>query len=262
MIADTPSLPRRELQEALALAAQLGFNVRVVKTQEFANPSYVANPPERCYYCKRELFGVLGRIAEAEAYSAILYGENADDANDFRPGSRAAAEFGARAPLKEVGLSKAEIRALSAELGLPTAQKPQMACLSSRVPYGEVITHEKLTMIESAETVLRDLGFCDVRVRHHQLGASHESVHSSRMVPGQSNPKAEPIAKSAFLARIEVGRAELQKLMADGVMDRIVAAFRRLGYEYVTLDLEGYRPGRLNDALGNPALPGSGPPAR
>ncbi len=168
-IADSPSLPRRELQEALEIAAKFGFPVRILKTQEFANENYTANPANRCYFCKHELFEELTPLARAEQFAVIAYGENASDIGDFRPGAQAAAEFQVRAPLKEIGLTKAEIRELSAQLGLPTADKPQMACLSSRVPYGETVTPEKLRMIEQAEYVLRDLGFRDVRVRHHEL---------------------------------------------------------------------------------------------
>jgi len=169
VIADSPSLPRRELAEALALGEQFGFPVRVVRTREFDNPDYLANPLNRCYFCKHELFETLRPIARAEGFAVIAYGENASDAGDFRPGAEAAREFAVRAPLKEAGLTKDDIRQLSARLGLPTAAKPQMACLSSRVPHGQPVTPEKLRMIEAAENLLRDLGFHDVRVRHHEL---------------------------------------------------------------------------------------------
>src|SRR5580704_11163502 len=140
VIADSPSLPRRELKEALAIASQFQFPVRVAQTGEFENPEYTANPADRCYFCKHTLFEELTAIAKAEKFDVIAYGENASDAADFRPGGKAASEFHVRAPLKEAGLTKAEIRLLSAELGLPTADKPQMACLSSRVPQGEIVT--------------------------------------------------------------------------------------------------------------------------
>src|SRR5438093_11137098 len=166
VIADSPSLPRRELEEARAIAAQFAIPLRVVRTKEFDNPAYLANPNNRCYFCKHELFTELAPLAKAEGFSVIAYGENASDVGDYRPGSEAASEFQVRAPLKEVGLTKTEIRELSAQLGLPTADKAQMACLSSRIPYGEPVTEQKLQMIERAEEFLRDLGFHDVRVRH------------------------------------------------------------------------------------------------
>src|SRR5688500_4372459 len=168
-IADSPSLPRRELQEALDVAAQFQIPVRVVHTKEFANDAYLANPTNRCYFCKQELFTELEPLARAEGFAVIAYGENASDIGDFRPGARAAAEFEVRAPVKEAGLTQAETRVLSAQFGLPTADKPQMACLSSRIPYGEPVSPEKLRMIEAAENMLRDLGFYDVRVRHQEL---------------------------------------------------------------------------------------------
>jgi uncharacterized protein len=235
VIADSPSLPRRELREALDIADTHGFPVRVVRTAEFDNPSYVANPNNRCYFCKQELFTHLTPIAKNEGFSVIVYGENASDIGDHRPGAQAAAEFQVRAPLKEAGLTKAEIRALSAELGLPTADKPQMACLSSRVPYGETVTEKKLNMIEAAENALRDLGFYDVRVRHHEVGK-----------PGSASMHG---ASTAHLARIEVAPAEFSKLLGDGVAAKIVDAAKAAGYQHVTLDLQGYRRGSLNEGV-------------
>jgi uncharacterized protein len=192
VIADTPSLPRRELQEALAIAEQFRFPVRVVRTAEFENPDYLSNPANRCYFCKHELFEGLAPIARAEKFAVIAYGENASDTGDFRPGAQAAAEFQVRAPLKEAGLTKAEIRELSAQLGLPTADKPQMACLSSRIPYGEAVTPEKLAMIEQAENVLRDLGFHDVRVRHHELRLTNNHSPKARALPSTLNQSSGP----------------------------------------------------------------------
>lgn len=221
VIADSPSLPRREFEEALALGREFGFPVRVVKTDEFNNPDYAANPLNRCYFCKHELFSELEPIARTEGFKTICYGENASDVGDFRPGAQAAGEFNVRAPLKEMGLTKQEIRDLSAALGLPTADKPQMACLSSRVPYGEIVSPEKIRMIEQAEYVLRDLGFQDVRVRHHEL-------------------------KHGALARLEIGAGELARLLDVALFERVAAAVRALGYRHVTLDLEGYRRGSLN----------------
>jgi uncharacterized protein len=233
-IADTPSLPRRELQDALDLAAKFQFPVRVVRTREFENPQYTSNPNNRCYFCKHELFTELAPLAKAEGFAVIAYGENASDVGDFRPGAQAAAEFQVRAPLKEAGLTKADIRALSARLGMPTAEKPQMACLSSRVPYGEAVTPAKLSMIEQAEDVLRDLGFYDVRVRHHELRGSAGAVLS-------------PL--TLHLARIEVGPAEMRKFLEDGVSAKIATALKQVGYAHVTLDLQGYRRGSTNEHI-------------
>jgi len=246
-IADSPSLPRRELQEALDLGQQFAFPVRVIKTQEFANESYTANPANRCYFCKHELFEELTPLAKAEQFAVIAYGENASDIGDFRPGAQAAAEFQVRAPLKEAGLTKTEIRELSAQLGLPTADKPQMACLSSRVPYGEKVTPAKLSMIEQAEYVLRDLGFHDVRVRHHELKVASDL----RLTPGTTPTVASPAPLITHLARIEVAPAELPKFLAEGVTDKIAGALKQVGYAHVTLDLQGYRRGSTNEILGH-----------
>jgi uncharacterized protein len=218
VIADSPSLPRRELDEALALAEKFQFPVRVVRTQEFQNPNYTANPANRCYFCKHELFTELEPIARDEKFAVIAYGENASDVGDFRPGAQAAKEFQVRAPLKEVGLTKVEIRELSAQLGLPTADKPQMACLSSRIPYGEPVTTEALAMIEAAENVLRDAGFYEVRVRHHKN-----------------------------IARIEVGADELLQLVE--MRETVARALKEIGYTFVTVDLQGYRRGSNNEVL-------------
>ena len=238
-IADSPSLPRRELEEALAVGREFRFPVRVVRTGEFENPEYLANPSNRCYFCKHELFTELAPLAQAGGFAVIAYGENASDVGDFRPGAQAAAEFQVRAPLKEAGLTKSDIRALSAQLGLPTADKPQMACLSSRIPYGNAVTPEKLRMIEAAENVLRDLGFYDVRVRHHELQAPS--------LPGTPKPVAG--AGLGHLARIEVGPTELRKFLEDGISLKVAEALKAVGYAHVTLDLQGYRRGSTNEAL-------------
>jgi uncharacterized protein len=252
-IADSASLPRREFEEALALGEQFQFPVRVVRTREFDNPDYLANPSNRCYFCKHELFTELAPLAKAEGFAVIAYGENASDIGDFRPGAQAAAEFQVRAPLKEAGLTKAEIRELSSVLGLPTADKPQMACLSSRIPYGEAVNAQKLSMIEQAENILRDLGFYDVRVRHHELGNSTASLSN-----GASNLKvinsASPTLYSArHLARIEVGPAEMRKFLENGASSKVADALKKIGYAHVTLDLLGYRRGSVNEALSDPA---------
>ena len=233
-IADSASLPRREFDEALAIGKTFGFPVRVVQTQEFQNADYLANPANRCYFCKHELFTELAPLAKAEGFGVIAYGENASDVGDFRPGAKAASEFQVRAPLKEVGLTKAEIREISAQLGLPTADKPQMACLSSRIPYGEAVTPEKLTMIEQAENVLRDLGFFDVRVRHHELRAANANT---------------PASTALSLARIQLGPGEMQKFLTGDVSLRIVEALKQVGYTHVTLDLQGYRRGSTNETI-------------
>jgi uncharacterized protein len=229
VLADSPSLPRRELDDAVAIAARFSIPLRVVRTLEFDNPSYLANPVDRCYFCKHELFTQLAPLAKAENFAVIAYGENASDIGDFRPGAKAAGEFQVRAPLKEAGLTKAEIRALSAQFGLPTADKPQMACLSSRVPHGEAVSPEKLSMIERAEYVLRDLGFHDLRVRHHQL--TGQGIH---------------------LARIEVATEEIPKFLGNGAFAKAAEALKKIGYAHVTLDLQGYRRGGVNTPLLQP----------
>ncbi len=248
VIADSPSLPRRELAEALQLGQQFHFPVRVVKTAEFNNPSYLANPLNRCYFCKHELFDELTPLAKAENFAVVCYGENASDIGDFRPGAKAASEFQVRAPMKEVGLTKAEIRELSAQMGLPTADKPQMACLSSRIPTGEAVSPEKLLMIEEAEYVLRDLGFYDVRVRHHELGGQKSEVRGQKS--DSASDLRPPTSGISHLARIEVGPAELPKLLAEGVAARVTEAIKKLGYAHVTVDLQGYRRGSLNELHG------------
>lgn len=242
VIADSPSLPRSELEEALELGRRFGFPVRVVKTGEFQNADYLANPVNRCYFCKHALFTTLEPLARAEGHAVIAYGENASDVGDFRPGALAAGEFQVCAPLKEVGLTKAEIRELSARLGLPTADKPQMACLSSRIPYGETVSPAKLGMIERAEAVLRDLGFHDVRVRHHELGSLPETPPPADRDAQRPRPA---------LARIEVGNAELARLIESSLYSQVARELKQLGYAHVTLDLEGYRRGSLNERVAN-----------
>ncbi|HUA37815.1 MAG TPA: ATP-dependent sacrificial sulfur transferase LarE [Candidatus Sulfopaludibacter sp.] len=241
VIADSPSLPRRELAEALAVAKQSGFPMRVIQTKEFEDKRYTGNPVNRCYFCKHELFERLTPIARAEKLAVIAYGENASDAGDFRPGATAAAEFQVCAPLKEAGLTKMEIRRLSAQLGLPTADKPQMACLSSRVPHGEPVTPEKLRMIEAAENVLRDLGFYDVRVRHHELRVTSGKRRATGKspVPGGDRVTHHP-SPVTHLARIELGPAEIPHFLADGMSVKVARVLKDIGYAHVTLDLEGY----------------------
>ena len=238
VIADSPSLPRRELEEALAIGQRFNFPVRVVRTREFENRDYLSNPNNRCYFCKHELFTELAPLAMAEQFAVIAYGENASDVGDYRPGAQAASEFQVRAPLKEAGLTKAEIRELSAQLGLPTSEKPQMACLSSRIPYGEPVTEQKLSMIEQAENLLRELGFYDVRVRHHELNG-----HALALQP----------KGAVHLARIEVGHSEMPKFLEGDNSTKVAEALKRIGYAHVTLDLLGYRRGSANELLKGPA---------
>jgi pyridinium-3,5-biscarboxylic acid mononucleotide sulfurtransferase len=262
VIADSPSLPRRELEEALELSRQFGFPVRVIKTDEMTDANYTSNPSNRCYYCKTELFDKLTEMAKVEAWQTIVYGENASDVGDFRPGAQAASEFHVKAPLKEVGLTKAEIRELSANLGLPTADKPQMACLSSRLPYGEPVTEEALRMIEAAENILRDAGFYEVRVRHHGAenskfeirntndNAVAENSKSEIRNPNDKalteNSKSETRNPKLYLARIEVGTDELPRLLDEEMRESITEALKTIGYAYITVDLHGYRRGGAN----------------
>ena len=224
VLADSPSLPRRELIEAHEIAETRGFPLRVIHTEEFANPDYTNNPVNRCFYCKHELFTRLKPVALESGFAVLAYGENASDVGDHRPGAEAAKQFEVRAPLKEAGLAKGDIRALSASLGLPTTDKPQMPCLSSRIPYGQAVTREKLAMVEQAEGLLRDAGFREVRVRHHEH-------------PGGA------------LARIELGQAEMKRFVAEGMMDTFSSQIREAGFTEITLDTKGYRRGSLNEGL-------------
>ena len=223
VMADSPSLPRSEFKEAIALSEQFGFPLKIIQTKEFENEEYLSNPNNRCYFCKHALFEETESLAMERGVSAVLYGEIADDIGDFRPGAQAAKEFQVRAPMKEVGLTKSEIRVYSSEMGLPTASKPQMACLSSRIPYGEKVTVKKLSQIEEAEALLRKLGFHDIRVRHHELS-------------------------QGALARIEIGSVELDQLVQPAIRETLTQCIKSLGYLYVTLDLMGYQRGSLNSA--------------
>ena len=224
VLADSPSLPRRELVEAREIADLLGFPLRIVHTLEFANPSYTDNPANRCYYCKHELFTRLEPIAIDGRFAVLAYGENESDIGDHRPGAEAAKQFEVRTPLKEAGLVKGEIREISAALGLPTADKPQMPCLSSRIPYGQTVTPEKLTMIEQAEGVLRDAGFREVRVRHNEQSGG-------------------------ALARLELGPAEMERFVEEDMMEAMSAQIRDAGFADVILDTKGYRRGSLNESV-------------
>ena len=217
IIADTPTLPRRELAEALRIAEQLGAQVSVVIPNELNDPAYVANPPERCYICKKRIFSVIRDEAVAKGFNVLLDGSNVDDKGDFRPGRRAVAELGVKSPLEELGIGKQQIRVWSAEVGLPTAQKPAMACLATRIPFGVPVTIEALAQIERAEEALHDLGFARCRVRHH-----------------------------GEVARIEVPEDDVEKLLAPDVREQVAQAVKSAGYRFAALDLLGYRMGNLN----------------
>ncbi|MFQ5858200.1 MAG: ATP-dependent sacrificial sulfur transferase LarE [Anaerolineae bacterium] len=225
----SPSLARAELEEAIELARHIGAPHRLLETHEVEDPNYAANPANRCYFCKAEVHDALLELATQEGYAYILDGTNVDDMGDFRPGQKAAQERGVRAPLKEAGLTKRDVRVLARHLGLPNWNKPAAACLSSRIPYGKPVTVAALRQIETAEAVLRDLGFRHLRVRHHE-----------------------------DLARIEVSPDDFDRLLA--VREEAVRRLKEAGYTYVTLDLLGYRTGSLNEVLrraGNgPQVPG------
>jgi len=218
--ADSETYPASELDETQRLAALLGMEHLVVQTRELDNPQYALNPPNRCYFCKEELFAKLGPIAQEHGDAVMVYGANMDDLGDHRPGMDAAKAAGVRAPLIEAGVWKEEIRTLSRELGLPTWDKPSFACLSSRFQYGEAITPEKLRRIDAAESFIRSLGFRQFRVRHHNR-----------------------------LARLELPPEEMGRLFEDGRHEAVVKRFRELGYLYVTLDLQGFRSGSANEIL-------------
>jgi uncharacterized protein len=217
---DSPSYPDFQRQDALALVNGFAIRHEFIRTEELDDPRYQANPANRCYFCKHELFTKLAALASERGYRAVCDGNNADDAGDWRPGRQAAAELGVRSPLIEAGLGKAEIRALSRRAGLPVWDRPASACLSSRIPYGMPVTIGKLALIERGEDILRALGFRLLRVRHH-----------------------------GDLVRLEIAPEELPRALDVEMARRLTAAFKGLGFKYVTLDLEGYRAGALNEAL-------------
>ena len=231
--ADSPSYPDRHRQLALRVAKEFGLHHEIVHTRELERAEYRANPTNRCYFCKHELYSLLGEVARAREFDVIADGSNADDRGDYRPGRQAAREFGVRSPLDEVDLTKAEIRELSHVAGLPTWDEPASACLSSRIPYHTEVTDEKLRMIEQAEQVLHDLGFRVCRVRHHETPAR----------PGGGEEGVER------LARLEIGRDELPRALAPEIRDSLNTSLKALGYAHVTIDLQGYRMGSLNEGL-------------
>ncbi len=218
--AESPSVPAHQRTMALQIAAQYGFPHQIVTTHEMNRSEYLENPPNRCYFCKDELFTVLTEMALKNGYSVVLDGLNADDLGDFRPGRQAAREHHVRSPLVEAGLSKGEIRELSRRAGLPTADQPASACLSSRFPYGVQITEEKLRIVDEGEEALRRMGFRIFRVRHHEE-----------------------------MVRLEFGREDLARALNLDVAAQLTILFKGLGYKFVTLDLEGYRTGSLNEVL-------------
>lgn len=218
--ADSPSYPDRHREIALETARAFGLRHEIIQTSEIERPEYRANPANRCYYCKHELYTHLAGIARARSIAAVVDGSNADDRGDYRPGRQAAREFGVVSPLDEAGLTKVEIRELAKRAGLPTWNEPASACLSSRIPYHSEVTPEKLRRIEAAERVLRRLGFRVFRVRHHDT-----------------------------IARLELGRDEISRALQPALADALDRELRALGYAHVTVDLRGYRLGSLNEAL-------------
>jgi pyridinium-3,5-biscarboxylic acid mononucleotide sulfurtransferase len=217
--ADSPSYPQRHRELALRIARDFGLHHRIIRTGELERPEYRANPANRCYYCKHELYTHLSQIA-ADRDAVVVDGNNADDRGDYRPGRQAAREFGVRSPLDEVDLTKDEIRELSRRAGLPTWDEPASACLSSRIPYHHEVTDEKLRTIERAEQAIRALGFRVFRVRHHDE-----------------------------VARLEIARDEMTRALDPEIGAAIVRELKTAGYKYVSLDLQGYRTGSLNEGL-------------
>lgn len=218
--ADSASIPESHKSAAVAFAEQFGIRHKMIKTKEFENPDYARNDSNRCFHCKDELFNRMNEIGDRLGVSTIAYGVNKDDTTDFRPGHRAARKHMVRAPLLEADLAKSEIRALSREAGLPTWNRPAAACLSSRIPYGTRVTAENVKLVERGEEALTRLGFRVFRVRYH-----------------------------GEIARIEIGTSELRKALNLEMAGTLVEVFRDLGFQYVTLDLAGYRQGSLNEVL-------------
>ena len=218
--ADSPSYPDSHRRLALGIAGQFGFAHEIIHTAELERPEYRANPANRCYYCKDELYRNLSALARDRGLAVVVDGNNADDRGDYRPGRQAAREYGVQSPLDEADLTKDDIRALARDAGLASWNEPASACLSSRIPYGQEVTDERLRQIESAEDAVRELGFRIFRVRHHDA-----------------------------VARLEIARAEMPRALDPEVNEKLVAALKALGYQYVSLDLQGYRLGSLNEAL-------------
>lgn len=220
VIADSPSLPRKELAAALEFTAANGIPTHILPTRELDSPDYARNNADRCFHCKDELFTRMQSALRPLGFAAIAYGMNLDDRSDHRPGQRAASDHNILAPLVSANLSKTEIRTLARALGLALADKPASACLSSRIEYGRTVTVENLSQVEHAEEALHALGFPQIRVRHH-----------------------------GNLARIEIDRKDLPRALSLDMLDRITAALRPHGFTYITLDTQGYRSGSMNDVL-------------
>jgi pyridinium-3,5-biscarboxylic acid mononucleotide sulfurtransferase len=218
--AESASYPDAHRQLALRVAREFAIPHEVIRTTEIERPEYRANPANRCYFCKDELYSHLSRLARDRGFAAVVDGSNADDRGDYRPGRQAAREHGVRSPLDEAELSKNEIRLLSHAAGLPTWDVPASACLSSRIPYGSEVTEQKLRLIEAAENVLRTMGFRVFRVRHHET-----------------------------LARLEIARDEMPRALEPSVAEHLTRELRALGYQHITVDLQGYRLGSLNEVL-------------
>lgn len=218
--AKSPTFPEREIKKAIEIAGILNVRHLIIESSELKNPLYLRNDSNRCYFCKTELFEDLKKIALSEKINFILDGQNYDDIGDYRPGMKAAAEIGVRSPLKESYMTKNDIRKLSKKLGLPNWDRPSFACLSSRIPYGTSISKELLEKIDFLENLLLDLGFTQVRVRNHDK-----------------------------IARIEILEEEMQKFNNKDIRMQIISEFKKLGYLYVTLDLEGYKTGSMNKVL-------------
>jgi uncharacterized protein len=220
VLADSPSLARRDMEQARAFAEAQGIPLRVIQTEELDKPEYQRNDANRCFHCKTELFEGMKKLGTELGFAQIAYGMNADDRRDYRPGQRAAEEHEVLAPLAEVGLTKLEIRSLAKEAGYTLWDRPAAPCLSSRVEYGRTVTREVLEQVERGEESLRQLGFREFRVRHH-----------------------------GELARVEISRAEMARALTLDMMDRISAELRKAGFQYVTLDCTGFRSGSLNAVL-------------
>jgi pyridinium-3,5-biscarboxylic acid mononucleotide sulfurtransferase len=220
VLADSPSLARRDMQQAVAFAESIQMPLRIVATDELERPEYQRNDADRCFHCKDELFAVMESLGAKLGFSAIAFGMNADDTRDFRPGQRAARQHAVLAPLAEAGLTKVEVRALARAAGYPLWDRPAAPCLSSRVEYGRTVTREVLDQVERAEEAVRQLGFREFRVRHH-----------------------------GDLARIEIARVELPRALSMQVLDAMTAALKQVGYQYVTLDSSGFRSGSMNAIL-------------